>query len=80
MYDAVVGDDVYGEDPTVNSLQEKVAKLFCKEASIFLPTGTMGNLIASKYNVHYRIEVNFNTQFGSSSSFRQKRLRNYIRS
>ncbi|KAL0279393.1 UNVERIFIED_CONTAM: hypothetical protein PYX00_000966 [Menopon gallinae] len=46
MYEAVVGDDVYGEDPTVNKLQEKVAKLFCKEASIFLPTGTMGNLIA----------------------------------
>lgn len=48
MFEALVGDDVYNEDPTVNKLQIRVARLFEKEASIFLPTGTMGNLIASK--------------------------------
>lgn len=48
MFNAVVGDDVYGEDPTVNALEERVAKLLEKEASIFLPSGTMGNLIASE--------------------------------
>lgn len=46
MFEAVVGDDVYNEDPTVNELQIRVAQLFEKEAAIFLPTGTMGNLIA----------------------------------
>lgn len=48
MFEALVGDDVYGEDPTANYLEERVAKLFAKEAAIFLPTGTMGNLIAGK--------------------------------
>lgn len=48
MLNAAVGDDVYGEDPTVNALEERVAKLLGKEASIFTPTGTMSNLIASK--------------------------------
>lgn len=48
MFNAVVGDDVYGEDPTVNALEERVAKLFEKEAAVFLPSGTMGNLIAGK--------------------------------
>ncbi|XP_078689329.1 uncharacterized protein LOC144920836 isoform X1 [Branchiostoma floridae x Branchiostoma belcheri] len=43
MAEAEVGDDVYGEDPTVNALQEKVAKLFGMEAALFVPTGTMGN-------------------------------------
>ncbi|MBI9045456.1 MAG: aminotransferase class I/II-fold pyridoxal phosphate-dependent enzyme, partial [Anaerolineaceae bacterium] len=44
MAAAQVGDDVYGEDPTINALQEKAAKLLGKEAGIFLPSGTMGNL------------------------------------
>lgn len=48
MFEAEVGDDVYNEDPTVNELQIRVAKLFNKEAAIFLTTGTMGNMIASK--------------------------------
>lgn len=48
MFNAAIGDDVYGEDPTVNALEERVAKLLEKEAAIFLPSGTMGNLIASK--------------------------------
>jgi len=43
---APVGDDQYGEDPTVNRLQQQVAELFGKEASIFLPSGTMTNQVA----------------------------------
>jgi len=43
---AAVGDDVYGEDPTVNALQEEVAALFGHEASLFTPTGSMANQIA----------------------------------
>ena len=43
---APVGDDLYGEDPTVNPLQERVAALLGKEAALFLPTGTMANQIA----------------------------------
>ncbi|MBN1685452.1 MAG: low-specificity L-threonine aldolase [Spirochaetales bacterium] len=45
MYNAEVGDDVYGEDPTVNKLQEVAAQLTGKEAAIFISSGTMGNLI-----------------------------------
>ena len=48
MAEAEVGDDVYGEDPTVNKLQERAAKLFDKEAALFVPTGCMGNLLAIK--------------------------------
>lgn len=46
MAAAEVGDDVYGEDPTINHLQEMAANLMGKEAGIFIPSGTMGNLIA----------------------------------
>lgn len=46
MANAVVGDDVYGEDPTVNELQTRCARLFGKEAGLFVPSGTMGNLIS----------------------------------
>lgn len=46
MYRAEVGDDVYGEDPTINRLEELAAQRVGKEASIFVPTGTMGNAIA----------------------------------
>ncbi len=46
MFNAEVGDDVYGEDPTVNLLQEKAAAIAGMEASVFLPSGTMGNLAA----------------------------------
>ncbi len=41
---APLGDDVYGDDPTVNLLEERCAQLFHKEAAIFVPSGTMGNL------------------------------------
>lgn len=46
MARAEVGDDVYGEDPTVNRLQERVASLLGKEAAVFVPSGTMANQIA----------------------------------
>jgi len=46
MADAEVGDDGYGEDPTVNRLQEVFAAMVGKEAALFVPSGTMGNQIA----------------------------------
>lgn len=46
MVNAVVGDDVYGEDKTVNQLQEMAADITGKEAGLFVPSGTMGNLAA----------------------------------
>ncbi len=46
MATAEVGDDVYEEDPTVNRLQEMAAAMLGKEAALFVPSGTMGNLIA----------------------------------
>ena len=45
MASALVGDDVYGEDPTVNALQERVAAMFAKDAALFVPSGLMGNQI-----------------------------------
>jgi threonine aldolase len=48
MASAEVGDDVYGEDPTVNRLQDKVAQLLGKEAALFVPSGVMANQIAIK--------------------------------
>ena len=46
IIDSPLGDDVYGEDPSVNLLQNKIAKIFNKEAALFVPSGTMANLIA----------------------------------
>jgi threonine aldolase len=46
MAEAEVGDDVYMDDPTVNALQEKAASMLGKEDAIFVPSGTMGNLLA----------------------------------
>jgi len=46
MAKAEVGDDVYGDDPTVNRLQEMAAEITGKEAGLFVPSGTMGNLAA----------------------------------
>ncbi len=48
MVDAPVGDDQYGEDPSVNRLQQRVAALLGKEAALFVPSGTMANQIALK--------------------------------
>src|SRR5215471_18843677 len=52
MAEAEVGDDVYGEDPTVNRLEQRAAEVFAREAAIFVPSGTMGNQIAIK--IHTR--------------------------
>jgi threonine aldolase len=57
MAAAEVGDDVYGEDPTVNLLQKRAAEIFGKEASLFVPSGCMGNLIAIKIWTHHGNEV-----------------------
>jgi len=46
MFKAPVGDDVYGEDPTINQLQELAARMMGKKAALFIPSGTMGNLAA----------------------------------
>ena len=46
MAAAEVGDDVYGEDPTINLLEDRAAAIFGREAGLFVPTGTMGNQIA----------------------------------
>jgi len=48
MFEAPVGDDVFGEDPTVNALQEKAADLLGREAALFVPSGTMANQLAIK--------------------------------
>jgi threonine aldolase len=48
MASAEVGDDVYGEDPTVNALEERVAALMGHEAALFVPSGTMGNQIGMR--------------------------------
>src|ERR671917_2053792 len=57
MAEADVGDDVYGEDPTINRLQERAAEMFEKEAAIFVPTGSMGNQIAVKLHTRPGTEV-----------------------
>jgi threonine aldolase len=48
MFEAEVGDDVYGEDPTVNRLEARAAELTGKAAALFVPSGSMGNTIAIK--------------------------------
>jgi threonine aldolase len=48
MAEAEVGDDVFGEDPTVNRLQARAAEIFEREAALFVPSGCMGNLLAIK--------------------------------
>src|SRR5215471_16861668 len=57
MLRAQVGDDVFGEDPTVNALQEKAADLFGKEAALFCPSGTMSNQIGIKVHTQPGDEV-----------------------
>jgi threonine aldolase len=57
MAAAEVGDDVYGEDPTVNKLQERAAEIFGKEAALFVPTGSMGNTIGLKLHTRPGQEV-----------------------
>ena len=57
MASAEVGDDVYGEDPTVNRLEERAAEVLGKEAGLFVPTGVMGNTIAIKVHTEHGQEV-----------------------
>jgi len=57
MMSAKVGDDVFGEDPTVHALEDKLAKLFNMEAALFCPSGTMSNQIAIKCFTHPMDEV-----------------------
>ena len=57
MAEAEVGDDVFGEDPTVNALQEKVAALLGKEKALFVPSGTMANQLSIKAHTQPGDEV-----------------------
>lgn len=57
MAEAEVGDDVYGEDPTVNRLERRAAEITGKEAALFVPSGTMGNTIAVKLHTTHGQEV-----------------------
>ncbi len=57
MAEAEVGDDVYGEDPTVNLLERRAAEIFGKDAGLFVPTGTMGNTIGIKIHTEHGQEV-----------------------
>ncbi|MBB5346054.1 threonine aldolase family protein [Tunturibacter empetritectus] len=57
MASAEVGDDVYSEDPTLNRLEKEAAEVFGREASIFVPTGTMGNQIAIRLHTQHGKEV-----------------------
>ena len=57
MLEAEVGDDVWGEDPNVNALQEEAAALLGKEAALFVPSGTMANLLSVKSHTQPGDEV-----------------------
>ena len=57
MFNAQVGDDVFNEDPTVIELQNKVAKLFQKEAALFVPSGTMANQLCIKVHTQPADEI-----------------------
>jgi len=57
MAEAEVGDDVYGEDPSVNRLEQRAAEIFGKEAGLFVPTGTMGNTVAVKIHTQHGQEL-----------------------
>src|SRR5258708_27306789 len=57
MAAAEVGDDVWDEDPTIHRLQQRAAEMVGKEASLFVPSGTMGNLCALLTHTHAGDEV-----------------------
>ncbi|MGH9487091.1 MAG: threonine aldolase family protein [Terriglobales bacterium] len=76
MMAAEVGDDVYGEDPTVNRLESHAAALFEREAALFVPSGTMANQIAIHLHTHPGQEVvcearshTFNLEMGMAAAF-----------
>ncbi|MGB7134861.1 MAG: beta-eliminating lyase-related protein, partial [Acidobacteriaceae bacterium] len=57
MAAAEVGDDVYGEDPTLNRLEARAAEIFGREAALFVPSGTMGNQTAIRLQTQHGQEV-----------------------
>ncbi|MCC7174844.1 MAG: aminotransferase class I/II-fold pyridoxal phosphate-dependent enzyme [Bryobacterales bacterium] len=57
MAEAEVGDDVYGEDPTINRLERRAAEILGKQAALFVPSGTMGNTIGVKLHTRHGQEV-----------------------
>ena len=57
MFEAEVGDDVFGEDPTINALEQKVADLFGHETALFCPSGTMTNQIAIRIHTQPLDEI-----------------------
>lgn len=76
MAEAEVGDDVYGEDPTINQLQDRAAALLGKEASLFMPSGTMANQAAVKVHTQPGDEVIceaschiYNVEMGTMAAF-----------
>lgn len=82
MAEAEVGDDVYGEDPTVNRLQQRAAEIFDKEAALFVPTGSMGNQLCVKLHTRPGTEVIleershiYNYEMGGSAVFSGVTLR-----
>ena len=62
MYRATVGDDVYGDDPTVKALEELAATMLGKEAALFVPSGTMGNQLAIMTHTSRGQEIILGTQ------------------
>lgn len=81
MMSAAVGDDVYGEDPTVNELQDRVARLTGKEAALFVPSGTMGNQLCLRTHTQPGDEVIcdysahiFNYESGAAGNLSQVQL------
>ena len=57
MAEAEVGDDVYGEDPTVNRLERRAAEIFDREAALYVPSGSMANTIAMRLHTRPGQEV-----------------------
>ena len=62
IFEAVVGDDVYGEDPTTNRLQEMVAEMLGKQGAIYVSSGTMGNLLSIMVNTKPGDEIIMDAQ------------------
>ena len=62
MYEAELGDDVYGEDPTLNRLEAMAAERFEKEAAVFVASGTMGNLVSVLAHAQRGDEIILGTQ------------------
>jgi threonine aldolase len=82
MMSAEVGDDVYGEDPTVNRLEQRAAEIFQRPAALFVPSGTMGNQIAVRLHTEPGQEVVcearthlFNLEMGMAAAFSGVQLR-----